>query len=266
MENLTVVQPRVEVLTPLEHISDFMRVLELAGRTCYKSEHKMRQASERDFVGRIIRSGHESVIEHCNITVKFVGSRAMSHQLVRHRLAAYSQESQRYCDYEKLGLQIIVPTSLGGKLFPGTWRRRFNNEVRIVSEEWINEDYFDENKDTPGADLEMVRLSKESTPLLFSFLEQVNSAYKAYLYLRDAGIPPQDARFILPNATKTEVVTTFNLRQWRHVFKERALNKHAQWEIRGIMKGALVVLNEQLPIVFGDLVEELEKQVNEAKV
>jgi thymidylate synthase (FAD) len=77
--------------------------------------------------------------------------------------------------------------------------------------------------------------------------------YREYKQELKEGSPPEDARYVLPNATKTGLATTFNLRQWRHVFKERALNRHAQWEIRGIFSAILADLVERLPAVFGDL-------------
>lgn len=233
---LTIVQPGAELLTPKEWITGihipasgnpdahihtpdgiecsdeaiivpgFEKLIEIAGRTCYKSEEKITDESAGKFIRSIIRRGHESVIEHLSITYRIICSRACSHQLVRHRIAAYSQESQRYCDYGKLGFQIIVPPGL--------------------------------------------------TPDAHHWLEMgAKKSYSEYLGLRERGAPPEDARFLLPNCCKTEVVTTFNLRQWRHVLRERGLNKHAQWEIRGIMLGILDELYQLLPNVFGDLKE-----------
>lgn len=94
-----------EVLSSFDR-DKVLELLELAGRTCYKSD----PGNASTFVDKIVRRGHTSVIEHFSVTVKFVTNRAMTHQLVRHRLAAYSQESQRYCNYtktEKFGNDII---------------------------------------------------------------------------------------------------------------------------------------------------------------
>lgn len=123
-----------------------------------------------------------------------------------------SQESMRYCDYGKLGFQVIVPPSL-------------------------------------------LQCRPENLTL---FMDECERAYLAYCELRNAGVPPEDARFILPNASKTEVVVSSNLRNWRHMIKERGLNKHAQWEIRKLFQDVLYELNTYLPAVFGDLVEELQ--------
>lgn len=229
---ITVVPPGYSLFTPVKWFDGMMDIIELAGRTCYKSETKVEAGSAPEFVRKIIKSGHESVIEHCVITVKIFCSRACSHQLVRHRIAAYSQESQRYCDYGKLGFQVICPPNInlpGGKYE----RKGFCHWVR---------------KDDNRVQHEMTNRAR--------WLETVYDAYSTYLHLRDEGTKPEDARFVLPNATKTEVVTTFNLRQWRHVFKDRALNPRAQWELREIMMAILEKFVELMPSVFGDLVEK----------
>ena len=167
----------------------------------------------------IIKSGHESVIEHCSITVKIICDRSCSHQLVRHRIAAFSQESQRYCNYNKLGFEIIQP-------------RTIKKDTKMGAANWVYNAWYD----------------------------TVELSLAAYEQLIDYGIPPEDARSVLPNAMKTEVVTTFNLRQWRHVFIERALNRRAQWQIREIMLDILASFDMYLPCVFIDLAEKAEKQ------
>jgi len=87
-----------------------LKQIELAGRTCYKSEDRITPDSAKGFVKRILDSGHHSVIEHINITVRFICDRGVTHELVRHRLASYSQESTRYANYseDKFGKEITV--------------------------------------------------------------------------------------------------------------------------------------------------------------
>jgi len=199
-----VVEPGYTIETPRAFTREYPRLIEQAGRTCYKSEAKITPDSADQFVRGLIKRGHESVLEHLSITVKIVCDRSTSHQLVRHRLAAYSQESQRYCDYGKKRLQVICPPTIRDKGF----------------RDWMG---------------------------------HCCRSYQVYLDLRDAGIPPEDARSVLPNATKTEVVTTFDLRQWRHVFVERALNTKAQWQIRLIFRSVLDEFSFLLPCVFDDL-------------
>lgn len=181
--------------------------LELCGRTCYKSEDKITPGSAAKFIRGIVRSGHESVIEHYSFTVKFVCDRAASHQFVRHRIGAYSQESQRYCDYGKSEkLSVILPESVD----PG------------------NEQGYS------------------------TWAESVLRSYLAYKTMRKSGIRAEDARSALPNATKTELVATYNLRQWRHIFIERACNKRAQEQIRTLTTMALEECIRCLPFAFFD--------------
>ena len=214
-----------ELITPPGVVRGLAQLCETAGRTCYKSEEKIAAGSADQFLRGLIKSGHASVIEHGSITVKIICDRSTSHQLVRHRIAAYSQESQRYCDYSGTGLKVIAPPQIG--LEPG---------VYSIGERgtWLG----------PSAIYHI-----ELAP---NWLTSIHHSYGCYLHLRQAGIPPQDARSVLPNATKTEVVTTFNLRQWRHVFEHRALNPRAQYQIRSITQGILAELAGLLPAIFED--------------
>ena len=124
---MKIIEPTVE----LAHILDakeIMQRIERAGRVCYKSEGNISDTSAENFIAALIKRGHESVIEHVSITFKIVCDRGISHEIVRHRLASYSQESSRYCDYsgDKFGgeLTFIKPcfwADNSDKLF--TWRQ-----------------------------------------------------------------------------------------------------------------------------------------------
>jgi len=144
--------------------------------------------------------------KHMTLTCKIIGDRSMSHQLVRHRLFAFSQESQRYCNYGKKGFQIVVP---------------------------------------PSAQVD---------PLVKAdFVSEATAAYRSYLRLIELGkLKPEDARGLLPNCTKTEVVTTGTLGYWKHIFEHRAHNPKAQWQIREIMLAIEKKFKEILPEVFGE--------------
>lgn len=214
---IVVVEPSVVIMTPYAQIKEYPKMIETAGRTCYKSDDAITATSSEMFIKGLIKNGHLSVLEHLSITVKFIGDRSMSHQLVRHRIAAYSMESQRYCNYNEQGFQVILPPSI--------------HDDDCNYELW-----------------------KESVGL----------ACTNYCRLIKNHVPPEDARSILPNAMKTEIVTTFNLRQWRHVFRLRALSLHAQWQIRELMQTVLRTFNELLPEVFHDqfLLLEMLKVLN----
>lgn len=104
-----IVSPSVEVLTPISQ-KDVMEHLECCGRVCYKSENLIKEGSAEKFLRGIISRGHEAVLEHYDITVKFTCDRGVTHEIVRHRMASYCQASTRYCNYskEKFGNQISV--------------------------------------------------------------------------------------------------------------------------------------------------------------
>jgi len=191
---------------------EVLRVIELAGRTCYKSEDRITADSAAGFIQRIVRSGHESVIEHANCTVKFICDRGVSNELVRHRLASYSQESTRYANYSK---------------------DRFGSEITV-----IKPCFWEEG----------------SEPYQL-WLESMRQAEKAYLDLLDMGARPQEARSVLPNSLKTEVVMTCNLREWRHVFLLRC-SRPAHPQIREIMLGLLPEMARRIPVIFDDLLEQ----------
>ncbi len=204
---MEIVSPQVVVETPLEHIEEYVRMIERYGRVCYKSEERITEGTAEPFIQKyMIERGHESVLEHCSITVRFICDRSASHQLVRHRLGSFSQESQRYCNYGKKGLQVICPPSIARRA--------------ALYDHWC---------------------------------AHVEQAENEYNYLLEAGIPPEDARSVLPNCTKTEIVATFNLRQWRHVFQQRALNPRAQWQIRELMTDLLKQFSKLIPAVFEDM-------------
>ena len=104
-----------EILTPIDGVQ-ILKHIESCGRVCYKSEHKITDDSYLSFVRNIVKRGHEAVLEHSSLSVKFVCDRGVSHEIVRHRLASYCQESTRYCNYSKDDFQseitVIEPSYL----------------------------------------------------------------------------------------------------------------------------------------------------------
>lgn len=114
---MIIINPDVQILTPIDE-TDILKRIEEYGRVCYKSENRITEDSAAAFVYHLIHSGHESVLEHCSFTVKFIVDRGISHEIVRHRIASYSQESTRYCNYStgKFGREITVirPNQLEG--------------------------------------------------------------------------------------------------------------------------------------------------------
>ena len=189
-----------------------LQKIEAAARTCYKSEGKIQEGSAAKLVAGLIKSGHEAMLEHASVTVKFVVDRGISHELVRHRLASFAQESTRYCNYSKddFGSEItfIIPDYLEYK-----------------SEGW--------------------NIWKES----------MKQAEDAYFKMLDFGLSPQQARAVLPNSLKTEVVMTANLREWRHFFKLRVLGTTGKPHPQ-MLEVAVPLLEDMknlIPVVFDDL-------------
>lgn len=223
---ITVVEPTWEYVSQPPQAAAVYEFIERCGRTCYKSEDRITDGSAERFVRMLVNSKHESVLEHFSVPVRIGCSRACSHQIVRHRIASYSQESQRYCDYGKKGLQVICPPSIG--VAPGSY-----------------EIYPD------GCGWTADHCKTFARGICALWLDTINDAYNTYKALRDADIPPEDARFVLPNACRTEIVCTYNLRMWRHVIAERGMNPKAQWEIRSIFKGIGCDLRARLPLIFG---------------
>ena len=202
-----------------------MQLIEAAGRVCYKSEEKITDTSFVDFLERIVRKGHESVLEHSMLTVRFICDRGVSHELVRHRLASVSQESTRYCNYSG-DVTFILPLYL--------------KEGRDLY-------YNTEHDDGAGSLVQNLEVNKFGT-----WCNSMQSAATAYNTMLQWGASPQEARAVLPNSTKTEVVMTANLREWRHILKLRT-SKAAHPQMRELMCPLLKELKASIPVIFDDI-------------
>lgn len=201
---MKIINATYSIETPIDG-AEILKRIEKAGRTCYKSEGRITAESAENFVRKLIERGHESVLEHESIAVLFVCDRGISHEIVRHRLASYSQESTRYCNYSEL--TFIQPCFFMDK--PWAYCA------------WENAMGFAEN---------------------------------VYLDLLSDGCTPQEARTVLPNSLKTEVVMTANLREWRHFLKLRT-EKAAHPQMRELTVPLLHELQRQIPVIFDDIGE-----------
>lgn len=186
-----------------------LKSIERYGRTCYKSEDKITESSAADFVKKIIELGHESVLEHEKVSVRIICDRGVTHEIVRHRIGSYSQESTRYCNYstDSFGNQITC-------ILPSFW--------------------------------------KDDQSKLDIWISAMEFAEKSYFMLLDAGATPQEARSVLPNSLKTEIVVTYNLREWRHFFKLRT-SKAAHPQMREVALELLEKFKSLIPVVFYDI-------------
>lgn len=189
-----------------------MSKIERAGRTCYKSEGRIGDGTAEKFIASIVSRGHESVLEHASVTARLICDRGVTHEIVRHRIAAYSQESTRYCNYS------------GDK---------FGSEITVIRPFFWNDD-----------------------PEKFAvWREAMEAAEKAYNALIAMGATPQEARSVLPNSLKTELVMTMDLREWRHFLKLRT-SPAAHPQMREIALPILKEFKRQLPVLFSDIEAE----------
>jgi thymidylate synthase (FAD) len=197
--------------------SEPLKTIEAAGRTCYKSEGKITEDSAEKFVKMVVKQGHHSVIEHAFMSVRFICDRGVTHEIVRHRLAAYSQESTRYCNY-KGGVTFVIPpwVALGAGEYTFV-----TAEQGIVRPDW-------------------------------TWYRCMLEAERDYKDLLDYNWSPQQARSVLPNSLKTEIVMTANLREWMHVFKLRT-SKAAHPQIRELMIPLLEEVKTLVPVIFDDI-------------
>lgn len=131
---MRIVEPKVEIITPING-EEILKHIEKVGRICYRSENNISDGSAEKFVGGIIKRGHEAVIEHYNITVKFTTDRGITHEIVRHRIASYAQESTRYCNYSKdkfsNEISVIKPVDIKEDTIEyETWKEAMNDAER----------------------------------------------------------------------------------------------------------------------------------------
>jgi len=230
---MRIIEPSYNILYLAPAIEVFA-LIELAGRTCYKSEEKIHNSflytddnhnicqrsledtSAYKFIKNLLQHDppHLSVIEHSMMTVRFVCDRGVSHELVRHRLCSFSQESTRYCNYSK------------GK---------FGNELTFIKPIFWNEKTISSNSD-------------------YETWYRVCASIEAHYIslIKEYGAKPEQARSILPNSIKTEIVVTANLRQWGYIFYQRTSNK-AHPQMRQIIIPLLEEVQNRIPIIFDNL-------------
>lgn len=213
--SMVVLKPSIEIIR-MDDYETILKNLEQIGRVCYKSEDLIQEDSAEIFIGNILKRGHESVIEHASITVKVICDRGVTHEIVRHRVASYSQESTRYCNYSK---------------------DKFGNQISVID---IGSGFSYD-------------LSNETDQKKYKVWENAMKAAESYYFeMLALGASPQEARAILPNSLKTEIVMTMNLREWRHFLRLR-LSSAAHPQIREISQLLFDKFKEELPIFFEDL-------------
>ena len=197
-------------VTLLQHTPDPETTVALAARLCYSAasigdlRERLSSSDIAAFLEKIMSLGHQSVLEHVSFTFGIEGiSRACSHQLVRHRIASYSQQSQRYVSHDE-PFEAVTPESIAG-----------------------------------------------NATLATRFQEHLATTHELYRELLAAGVPAEDARFVLPNAAATKLVMTMNARELHHFFALRCCRR-AQWEIRAMAREMLRLARRAAPLLFAD--------------
>ena len=208
---MKIIDPYVELESEING-EDILRTIEKVGRVCYKSEDRITEESAKRFVESLMKRGHESVIEHISLSVRIVCDRGVTHEIVRHRVASYAQESTRYCNYGK---------------------DKFDNELTF-----INPCFWSDVEDIDKKNI---------------WINTMENIEKQYLELLKLGATPEEARSILPNSLKTEIIVTMNLREWRHFFKLRT-SKAAHPQMRQVAFMILEIFKEKVPVIFDDII------------
>lgn len=216
------ITPKIEILNKKNiNGEEVLKTIEKVARTCYKSEDKITEQSAKNMVKNLIIRGHEAMIEFYDITVKLTCDRGITHEIVRHRMGSYAQESTRYCNYstDKFNNQLTYIDIYNGIMLDTKMKKYDVDKINSIIEEWQ-------------------RACEDSE--------------KHYLKMIELGATPQIARSVLNNSIKTEINIKMNLREWRHFFKLRA-DKSAHPQMREVSLKLLKEFKDIIPIVFDDL-------------
>lgn len=223
---MKIIEPSVEILTPLD--DSLLKIVEVAGRTCYQSDELIKKGDYIGFVRKMIKNGHEAMLEHATVSVRVTCDRGVTHEIVRHRIAAYAQESTRYCNYAK---------------------DKFGNEITVIYPNWFKTpiEVLQTLEANPGdnypADIPIGEIM---------WLRHMRYTEYTYMTMLENGWTPQQARSVLPNSLATHIVMTMNLREWRHFFMLRcAPAAHPQMQ-----EVALKILFEfflRVPVIVEDI-------------
>lgn len=221
---MNILKARYEILTPISDGGvNELKHIERIGRVCYKSEDKITEDGEsaKRFVKTLIDNHHEAMIEHSTLSVIFTCDRGVSHEMVRHRIASFAQESTRYVNYakDKYGNEIGVIDIINGINLDNRMKNFDEDNIGAIYSEW---------------------------------LKAMEDAEKHYMAMIKLGATPQIARSVLPNSTKTNITITANYREWRTFFKLRTAND-AHPQIREVAIPLCRELQQRIPVVFDDI-------------
>lgn len=216
---MRIVNANVSWVTPEFIIDESYKLIEAAARTCYRSEKQIVEGSAEDITGKMMRLGHGAMLEHANLSIRFTCDRGVSHEIVRHRLASYAQESTRYCNYaaDKFGHSVDFINLRPGILIEG--RVKDKKTIVAILQEWR---------------------------------EACKDAERHYFRMLELGASPQIARSVLNNSTRTSLVMTANLREWLHFLNLRS-DAAAHPQMREVAWQVLELFMQKLPLVVEGL-------------
>lgn len=212
---MKIIKPSIEIVD-MDSYESILKKIEKIGRVCYKSEERITEDSAEKFIRNLLTRQHESVIEHESVTVRMICDRGVTHEIVRHRIASYSQESTRYCNYA------------GDK---------FDNQITVI--DLASGFSYDLSNENDKAKYEV-------------WTTAMKQAEQAYFRMLELGATPQEARAVLPNSLKTEIVVTMNLRSWRNFFRLR-VDSHAHPQMREVAQILYKEFADKLPVFVSGL-------------
>ena len=209
---MKIIDPTFEMVYVPDTTSAYWQIA-TAMRNCYRAELNAMPATDEELIEKAMKRGHMSVIEFASASFNIICDRGVTHELVRHRLASYAQESTRYCNYAG---------------------EKFGRELTFIRPSWVVKD--------PEA--------ATDTSLKYEiWLKQMASAEAAYMELLDAGASAQEARAVLPNSLAAKIAMNCNFREWIHVFRLRC-DMPAHPDMRTTMWPILNFMVERFPAVF----------------
>lgn len=235
---MLLLNPKHRFLPHLEYNAMLHLVCE-ATCQCYNKEIPATQKEKEKFIAGRVKSGHESVIEHVGFSVLLTTSRGITHELVRHRLAQYTQSSQRYIAYDH-GVPFVMPEYVARHIPEGD---------------------YDLNGGTPFDKKTGEHVSVSGHPQVGIWLQAMSYAENFYAISRNTAgeegklLPPEYARDVLPNATAANITMTANMREWRHIFRLRVLGTTGRPhpEITRLLLPVLQEAKQRFPVFFADL-------------
>lgn len=221
------------ILDPSIEIESFngkeiMQNIEKACRTCYRSEDNITEDSYKSLLKNCINRGHESVLEHEKITITMICDIGVYKDLTRHRIASYSIESTRYCNYSK---------------------DKFDNQIKFIKPVFYDEGWIESNYEG-----RVMAKDEHKSYLWYNCMEDIEQSYNA---MSEIEALPDEMRMLLPHSTAAKVTMTANIREWKHILSLRC-SSHAHPAIQQLLIPFLLKLKEEMPEIF-DSVEYNEK-------